>query len=254
MARKSAYIGEMLSLSLSDYLGEPACVVFFAGCNFNCGYCQNWRLKKRSEEHLTDIERVKKEIKENKLVTACKVTGGEPLLQLDALEEIGRFAKSLGLRFGLDTNGSLPEALARALPLLDLISIDIKAELNEESYRKVTGLQSPPISAIIRSIDIAMRSDAYVELRMVVIPGYNDNISTIKSISKTLMDLGYEDKASRGMACFNLIEFVPENAFDEDFRKIGSPHVSLLRSLAIASRLKNARVTHRALGIRQLVG
>ncbi|MCX8182705.1 MAG: anaerobic ribonucleoside-triphosphate reductase activating protein [Candidatus Methanomethyliaceae archaeon] len=249
MKKKMAYIGEIAPLSLSDYFGEPACVIFFSGCNFNCGYCQNWKLKKSSNEHLTDIESIKKVISENKLVTACKVTGGEPLLQLDALLEIGRFAKSIGLKFGIDTNGSLPEALAKILHLLDLVSIDIKADLDEESYRRVIGLQSPPVSEVIKSIEIAMRSDAYVEFRMVVIPGYNDSTKTMKSVSETLRALGYEEKASKGKACFNLIEFVPENAFDEDFRGIKNPSVSLLHDLAVSSGLKNARITHRGLGI-----
>lgn len=249
MTKKMVYAGEIVPLSLSDYLGEPACVIFFSGCNFDCGYCQNWRLKKGSEEHLTDVEKIKKAISENKLVTACKVTGGEPLLQLDALLEIGRFARSIGLKFGIDTNGSLPDALADILPLLDLVSIDIKAELDEESYRIVTRLTSPPVSAVIKSLEIAMRSDAYVELRMVVIPGYNDKLSTVRSISKILRGLGYEEKASEGKACFNLIEFVPENAFDEDFRRIRNPSASLLRDLALASGLKNARITHRGVGI-----
>jgi pyruvate formate lyase activating enzyme len=253
MAGKVVYAGEIVPLSLSDYLGEPACVVFFSGCNFDCGYCQNWRLKRSKEEDLTEIEKVKKVISENKLVTACKVTGGEPLLQLDALLEIGRFVKSIGLKFGIDTNGSLPEALAKVMPILDLVSIDIKAELREESYRRVTGLRSPPVAEVIRSIEIAMRSKAQVELRMVIIPGYNDSVSTIKSISENLKGLGYEEKASRGEACLNLIEFVPENAFDEEFRRIRNPSVSLLRELALASGLKNVRITHRGIGICQPV-
>ena len=253
MTKKMVYAGEIVPLSLSDYFGEPTCVIFFSGCNFECGYCQNWRLKKASEEHLTDIETIKNALMENKLVTACKVTGGEPLLQLDALLEIGRFVKSIGLKFGIDTNGSLPESLAKILPLLDLVSIDIKTELEEKEYRKVTGLTSPPVSAVIKSLEVAIRSDVYLELRMVVIPGYNDSVDTVRSISETLRDLGYEEKALKGKACFNLIEFVPENAFDEDFRRIKNPSVSLLRELALASGLRNVRISHRGLGILQPV-
>lgn len=245
---KVVYAGDIVPLSFSDFLGEPACVIFLAGCNFDCGYCQNWQLKRASEDNITDLEMIKRVLSENKLITACKVTGGEPLLQLDAVIEIGKFAKSLGLKFGIDTNGSLSEALARVAPLLDLISIDIKTELNEREYTKITRVQPPPISSIKRSLEIAMRSEAYVDIRMVVIPGYNDDIAKIKAISKMLRDLGYEEKATKGMASFVLIEFVPENATDDEFRRINNPSVSLLSDLAKSSDLSNVRITHRGTG------
>ncbi len=70
--KKVVYAGDMVPLSFSDYLGEPACVIFLAGCNFDCGYCQNWQLKRASEDNLTDLDRIKKVLSENKLVTACK--------------------------------------------------------------------------------------------------------------------------------------------------------------------------------------
>ncbi len=248
------YAAEIIPLSLSDYLGEPACVIFLSGCNFDCGYCQNWRLKARSEEHLTDIERIRKAISDNKLIKACKVTGGEPLLQLDALLEIGKFVKSMGLKFGVDTNGSMPDNLSKALPLLDLVSIDLKAALDEKSYRRVTGLQSPPISSVLKSLEVAMRAEVYADIRMVVIPGYNDGLDTMKSISSTLKSIGYEEKVSQGKASFTLVEFVPENAREESFRRIENPSVSLLHHLASASGLRNVRINHRGLGFYQMVG
>jgi len=239
---------EILPLSLCDYLGEPACVIFFSGCNYDCGYCQNWRLRTMSKEHMVDIDKIKESIRKNRLVTACKVTGGEPLLQLEALSELGKFVKSLGLKFGIDTNGSLPDSLKALLPTLDLVSIDIKTALDEEEYRKITGVGRPCVDAVRRSLEIVISSNAYADVRMVVIPGYNDSKRIVLSVSGGLRSLGYEEKAGRGMASFTLVEFVPENAYPEEFRRLRNPSADQLRSLASSSGLPNVRITHRAVG------
>jgi pyruvate formate lyase activating enzyme len=247
-SKVKVFAPEILPLSLCDYLGEPACVVFFSGCNFNCGYCQNWRLRVRLKEHLVDLEKIKARIKENRLITACKVTGGEPLLQLEALSDLGRYVKSLGLKFGIDTNGSLPESLESLFPSLNLVSIDIKTALNEEKYRRITGAVKPCIDAIKRSLNMLISSDIYADIRMVIIPGYNDSKDIVLSVARSLRSLGYEEKAQRGLASFTLVEFVPENAYLEKFRRLKNPTTEELYSLAIASNLPNVRITHRATG------
>ncbi|MDH5806860.1 MAG: anaerobic ribonucleoside-triphosphate reductase activating protein [Candidatus Methanomethylicaceae archaeon] len=244
-----AYVAEIIPLSFSDYPKEPCCVIFFSGCNFDCGYCQNWKLKKQLKEHIIEIEKIKEIISKNNLINACKISGGEPLLQFEALIEIGKFVKSLGLKFGIDTNGSLPNVLEKVIPLLDLISIDIKAPLNKEKYSRIIGLNNPPISSIIKSLEIAIKSNAYLDIRIVIIPGYNDSIEDIKSITKTLIDLGYEEKESKGKASFTLMEFVPENAHKDEFKKIMAPSIQKLLSLASSSGLKNVKIYHRGLSL-----
>ncbi|MCS7098327.1 MAG: anaerobic ribonucleoside-triphosphate reductase activating protein [Candidatus Methanomethyliaceae archaeon] len=242
-----AYIAEIIPISFSDYPKEPCCVIFFSGCNFDCGYCQNWKIKKQSEEHAIDIEKIKEIISKNNLITACKISGGEPLLQLEALLEIGNFVKSLGLKFGIDTNGSMPNALKKAISLLDLISIDIKAPLKMERYAKITGLSNPPLSSIIESLKIAIQSNAYLDVRIVVIPGFNDSIEDVKSIVKVLKELGYENRSSK--SSFTLMEFVPENAHREEFRKLSNTSLKNLMDLASSIELSNVKIYHRAFPI-----
>jgi pyruvate formate lyase activating enzyme len=239
---------EILSLSLCDYLGEPACVIFFSGCNYDCGYCQNWRLKVRSRKHLVDINKIKNSIMKNRLITACKVTGGEPLLQLEALSELGRYVKSMGLKFGIDTNGSLPDSLKVMLPTLDLVSIDVKTALNEDEYRKITGTGRSCVDAVRRSLEMAISSKAYTDARIVIIPGYNDSKEVVRSVAESLRSFGYEEKARRSMASLTLVEFVPENAYSEEFRALKNPSVENLRSLALESGLPNVKISHRIAG------
>lgn len=241
------YAKELVSLSLCDYLSEPATVIFFSGCNFDCGYCQNWRLKKISDSKSVDLVKIKDLIRKNRLISACKITGGEPLLQLEALKALAKFVKSLGLKLGIDTNGSLPEALEEILPLLDLISIDIKTSLVPGEYSKITGL-STNIQNIRRTLAIALSSMAFIDIRMVVIPGYNDSPKIVAAIGVELKALGYDAKAKNGKASFTLVEYLPENTRNEEFKAIKNPSVESLKSLAKLLKLENVRITHRALG------
>ncbi|MEN3016274.1 MAG: radical SAM protein [Candidatus Methanosuratincola petrocarbonis] len=242
------YAPEVMHLSLCDYPGEPAMVIFFSGCNYRCGYCQNWKIREQDRSHLTRLDRIERFLEGGRLVNACKVTGGEPLLQLGALVRIANKAKSLGYKFGIDTNGTLPERLREILPMLDLVSIDVKTALNALEYRKVTGVDNPMVDRVVESIRIALASSAFVDLRMVVIPGVNDSLEVVRSIGQDLDRMGYAEKASAGGASFTLVEFVPENAASREYSRMRNPSVEELVRLARAVPLRNVRISHRALG------
>lgn len=244
----AAYVPEVIPLSLCDYPGEPALVIFFSGCNYRCGYCQNWKIRVREPSHLASLRRVEEILEGGRLISACKVTGGEPLLQLDPLLRIARKAKSLGYKFGIDTNGTLPDRLSALLPFLDLISIDVKTALEDAEYRRVSGVEDPMVGKVIESIKMALSSSAFVDLRMVVIPGLNDSFEIIRRIESRLKELGYSEKASKGGASFTLVEFVPENAASREYSERRNPSVEDLVRLARSMSLCNVRISHRALG------
>lgn len=248
IAAGKVYAVEIIPVSFCDFVSEPASVIFFSGCNFDCGYCQNWNLKKQLPEHLTDISAIKDALSRNKLISACKITGGEPLLQTDPLLEIGHFSKSIGLKFGIDTNGSLPDKLEEALPLLDLISMDIKAPLEPSAYSRVTSVPSPDLEAIRKSLKIAISSDAYLDLRMVIIPGYNDDALKMGTIESELRAAGYDKKQAANKASFTIVEFLPENAHFALFHMASNPSAEKLREIASCLTIKGVRITHRALG------
>lgn len=242
------YAPEMVPLSLSDYRGEPACVIFFSGCNYNCGYCHNWALQEKREDHLVDLERLKEGIRKNCLITACKVSGGEPLLQPEALLELGKFVKSIGLKFGIDTNGTMPKALAGVIYLLDLVSLDIKTALEEAEYRKISLVERPCVDEVRESLELVIASKAYADLRMVVIPGLNDSDQIAKSVASSLQEAGYLEKASRGEASLTLMEFVPENARLDELRQRANTTVETLTRMASLMNLPRLFLSHRVLG------
>lgn len=242
------YAPEMVPLSLSDYRGEPACVIFFSGCNYDCGYCHNWALRDKKEEHLVDLDRLKGEIRKNTLITACKVSGGEPLLQPDALMDLALFVRSLHLKFGIDTNGTFPKELAKIIGLLDLVSLDVKTALTEAEYRKISGVEKVCVGEVEESLRLVLKSGAYADIRMVVIPGLNDGDAVVSSIASSLRGAGYLEKASRGEASLTLMEFVPDHARLDALRNAANTPVETLRRIASQIGLPRTYITHRVLG------
>jgi len=115
--------------SLTDYPGKVSAVLFTSGCNFNCEYCHNFTLKKYSEGLIEEDEVFDFFRKRNKTHDALVISGGEPSLQMS---EVIEFAERFKERFPdkkikVDTNGSLPEFLEKAVIIFDFIAMDFKS-------------------------------------------------------------------------------------------------------------------------------
>lgn len=134
-------IAGLQKLSLSDYPGIPAAVVFLQGCNLNCPFCHNRELIPLSTE-TNGVSRdkvVDYMFSRKKNLKGIVVTGGEPALHQD-LEELLNTLKSMGLRVKLDTNGTYPERLKNIVKngLTDYVAMDVKAPWRK--YDKLTGV------------------------------------------------------------------------------------------------------------------
>lgn len=154
-------------LSLIDYPGKLAAVIFLGGCNFRCPYCHNKDLALYSQEIETmDNNLIIQElIRRKKILEGVVFTGGEPTLYSDILVFM-RKVKDLGYEVKLDTNGYQPELLEKILQeeVVDFVSMDIKAALEKEKYKKASGV-SIEIEKILKSIDILLKSSIPVEFR-----------------------------------------------------------------------------------------
>ena len=85
-------------LSLIDFPGHVASIVFVQGCNFKCGYCQNPELIAPGhelgfpEEELFDYL-----TKRQEMIEGVVVTGGEPVIHKDLPEFLKRI-KEMGFK------------------------------------------------------------------------------------------------------------------------------------------------------------
>ena len=168
-------ISGMQKLTLLDYPGKTACLIFTQGCNFRCPFCQNSDLleadKKPSiipeEEVLAYLD------KRKGILDGICISGGEPLLQPDLKEFIIK-VKSLGYKVKLDTNGSSPNKLKDLIDnnLLDYVAMDIKNDF--EDYGKTSGIEKLNLDNIKRSIKIIEESNIEYEFRTTVAKELHD--------------------------------------------------------------------------------
>ena len=164
----------LIKTTLLDYPGLVSAVLFTAGCNLRCAWCQNPGLVHEPWERglLPEAEVLAFLAKRRGVLEGVVVTGGEPLFHPDLPLLLGRI-KTLGYRVKLDTNGTYPDRLA-AVPagLIDYVAFDLK---NAPSvYHRSAGL--PVASAKLTSTLAWLRENHRdsCEVRLTWVPGLND--------------------------------------------------------------------------------
>ncbi len=174
-------------LTLLDYPGKLAAMVFTPSCNFRCGFCHNPELVNPAlikKETLIPEEVVFKHLeKRKKVLDGLVITGGEPTLQRD-LEQFMQKVKAAGFLVKLDTNGTNPEILKKLLAkkLVDFIAMDIKGSF--DNYAKICGVKVDT-SKIKKSINLILKSDVDYEFRTTVLPKYHD-LAEMEKIGKMI--------------------------------------------------------------------
>lgn len=165
-------IGGWQPLSLSDYPGRVAAVVFTQGCNFRCPFCHNGSLLPADPTVgvlIPETEILAHLAERRTLLEGVVVSGGEPTLQPD-LPDFLRQLRALGLAVKLDTNGSRPEVLRALLHegLLNYIAMDVKAPF--DAYPRLCGV-SVDIEPIRESIARISASGLPHQFRATLVPG-----------------------------------------------------------------------------------
>jgi len=167
-------IAGLQKLTLLDYPGKIASIVFTQGCNFACGYCHN-------PEMIPMIDHQKPEFHQKKvlnflrsrrgLIDGVVVTGGEPTLQQDLMEFLEE-VRRLDFLIKLDTNGSRPGILKQIMKrgLADYFAMDIKA--TPEKYRDL--VKNDVAEKIMESIELIRDSGVDYEFRSTILPYCHD--------------------------------------------------------------------------------
>lgn len=128
-------------VSLIDYPGKVASVLFLAGCNMRCHYCQNRHILDTKQNQIPVIQVLKGLGRRRAWIDAVVVSGGEPTVYAGLLELL-RALKQLHLQIKLDTNGTRPDVVRKAieLGLVDYVALDVKAPPNK--YKEITGMSA----------------------------------------------------------------------------------------------------------------
>ncbi|MGC2424028.1 MAG: anaerobic ribonucleoside-triphosphate reductase activating protein [Nitrospirota bacterium] len=199
-----------IEASFIDWPRKVASVVFLPSCNFRCPFCHNSGLI-LSPDDFEDfsLDGVMEEIEANAgFIDGVVVTGGEPTVSKGFFEMLEQF-RLRGVPVKLDTNGSKPELLEKALKndLVSAVAMDIKAPLTPEEYSRAAG-RDIDISAIKESINLLLTANVEVYFRTTVVPVLHDE-SSVRRIKQEI----------QGHSLI-LQNFRPAEALDPSFRKM----------------------------------
>lgn len=214
-------IGGLQKVSLIDYPGKIAAVVFTQGCNFRCPYCHNPDLvPPEPRGDLLPAGDVFAFLEKRRgRLDGVVLTGGEPTVQA-GLPEFLETVRAMGYLVKLDTNGSNPGVLKRLLGrgLLDYIAMDLKAP--EEKYGLFSG-PAVPFSRIGETMNLLRSSGVPFEFRTTVAPSLLAE-EDLRAIVDTLAP------ADR----FVLQRFVPSRTLDPRLAAEKGPSIEEITRLA----------------------
>lgn len=107
-------------------------VVFMQGCNRHCKGCHNPETHQLDGGRLVDTEDIIAEFKSNPLLIGITLTGGEPLLQIEAAKELAKAAKKSGLTVWCYTGFKIEEIPIEAFEFLNYVDVLVDGEYVEE--------------------------------------------------------------------------------------------------------------------------
>jgi len=159
------------------------------GCNFQCGFCQNWEISqpgKRGEPTRAGIRLSPGEIVVQAREQECQsiaYTYTEPTIFFEYAYDTAKIAKNSGLQNVFVTNGYLTrEALETVAPLLDACNVDLKS-LSDRFYRNICRARLQPV---LDSIRVMRDLGIWVEVTTLVVPGGNDAPAELSAIARFL--------------------------------------------------------------------
>ncbi len=173
-------------LTLLDYPGKLACLLFTGRCNYRCPFCHNASLVLRpnsqpviQESEIFDFL----ELRKGTLEGVC-ISGGEPTLNPDLPDFIKRI-KELGYAVKLDTNGTNPAMLSSLLKeqVLDMVAMDIKN--SKEKYALTCGRPNTDLAPIEESVSLLMNSGISYEFRTTYVQEFHE-LSDVSAIGTWL--------------------------------------------------------------------
>ncbi len=194
--KEQAHIVEVFSSFQGEgpRVGERHIFVRFFACNLRCLYCDtpeslSGRPPARLETSPGSFEKVENPLRLSQVEAAIarlaeqphdaiSLTGGEPLLQCEFLRELlGRLGRS-GLRAYLETNGTLPDHLARVIDQIDTVAMDIKLPETLADERDWFGEHR-------EFLRVALQKEVFAKL---VLPGAPD-LSQVERAARMVADV-----------------------------------------------------------------
>ena len=210
------------------YPGALALSFGMLGCDYHCGYCQNWVTSQALRDPVAGA--TPSDIEPAELVALAKRYGAqvitstynEPLITSEWAVEVFKEAKQAGLICSYVSNGNgTPEVLDYIAPWVDLYKVDLKG-FSDRHYRDLGGTLQP----VLDTIRGLKRRGIWLEIVTLVVPEFNDSDDELTKMAEFIASIDID---------------IPWHvtAFHEDYKMTGNGDTgvaTLMRAYEIGRR------------------
>jgi pyruvate formate lyase activating enzyme len=169
--------------------GNMSFSVATIGCNFRCGFCQNWQISQAAFRDWASESALGRKMSPDEIVRCAQENGcssisytyTEPTIFYEYALEIATRARQQGLKNIFVTNGFMTrECIEAAAQFLDAANVDLKS-FSDETYQRVCNGRLQPV---LDSIAAMKAAGIWVEVTTLVVPGENDSADELKAIAR----------------------------------------------------------------------
>jgi pyruvate formate lyase activating enzyme len=171
--------------------GSIALTFGMLGCDFHCGYCQNWLSSQALRDPASDeTAYFVKRISPEQIVETARRAGAdviassynEPLITSEWAAAVFKQAVAAGIKCAYVSNGNAtPEVLEYLRPYLTGMKIDLKS-MQDKNYRQLGGVLKNVLDTIKRVKEMGL----WLEVCTLVVPGFNDSVDELWEAARFL--------------------------------------------------------------------
>ena len=247
----------MVQLNISDIqhfsVGDGPGIrttIFCKGCNLRCPWCHNPETISRETVTLTypqanksvtygrlmTVEEILREVMEDvdfyrESGGGVTVSGGEPLLQAEAVAELAKVLQAQGIPVLLDTAGCVPWSRFEAvLPYVDTVFFDWKTSDPAVMKERIGG----DLALVKSNLARLLQTDKDIHVRIPLIPAINTTEEALTAIAADLREVGAKTVA---LLPFHRLAVGKYEAMGLDYPYRDTPPLPAEEARRIADRL-----------------
>jgi pyruvate formate lyase activating enzyme len=174
--------------------GSIALTFGMLGCDFHCGYCQNWLTSQALRDPASDESAYfVRKISPEQVIEVARRSGAdviassynEPLITSEWAVAVFKLAAQAGIKCIYVSNGNAtPEVLEYLRPHLSGMKIDLKS-MQDKNYRQLGGVLKNVLDTIQRVKEMGL----WLEVVTLVVPGFNDSNEELWEMARFLLSV-----------------------------------------------------------------
>jgi len=174
--------------------GTDALTYGMLGCDFHCGYCQNWLSSQALRDPVADssishvLQADPTQIVDYAVHSGARVVASsynEPLITSEWSAAIFKLAQKAGLKCVYVSNGNVTrEVLEYLRPYMVGYKIDLKT-MQDRHYRQLGGV----LENVLNGIRLAHEFGLWVEVVTLVVPGFNDSTEELMDTARFIVSV-----------------------------------------------------------------